>query len=210
MKKHNVAATVACLLMGWASTAQAIELFSTLSPTGAYSSNYGLNVRGSEPDIQVELQWAASFTPSQTLALDSIDLGLQVDPTSGVDDVEISLFSSAFGAPGALLESLGVLSGFPDFNSTNSILQTATSTLNPLLEVGTEYFVVVSPADPLTYATWNVNSENINLSLFLSVDQGLWEARSNPHPAFRVNGVPEPGALSLLAIGGLLVGRRRR
>ena len=149
---------VGLIAMGLASSAKASTvLFSDLSPTDTYDgSNVLLNI----------FSLAASFTPSQTLPLDSVDLALTKTTflNLGVDDVAVYLYSSgASGKPDVQLEFLGVLSGFP-VGPTDSILQTATSTQNTLLQAGTEYFVVVSPAFSTgTDAAWHLNSDGLNL-----------------------------------------------
>ena len=184
-----------------------IVVYSTLSPTGTYNAGATTNIQGTNnPSLQ---NYAAPFTPAVTVPLDTVELGLT--SLSAVDIVEVVLMSSSGAIPDAVIESFGTFSGFPQFGTTDNFLVTATSSLQPQLTAGTEYWVAVLAANADTKAGWNHSF----LDGPVAIDHGSgWVSQANNDlPPLRVTGIPEPSALTLAGLGllGLAAyGWRRR
>ena len=160
---------------------------SNLNPDGRYASGAGSNVRGCCIIPDIKLEWAVGFVAADDTRLETVELALQ-NQGGASDAVEIQLLASDAGSPGNLIESFGVVSDLPDFGTSNSILILVTSSLQPLLEAGTEYFVAVLPADPETETAWNNNRIGANGGVFLSADDGPWSSHGGTQPALRVSG----------------------
>ncbi len=81
----------------------------------------------------------------------------------------------------------------------------ATSLLNPVLTAGTNYWIVASPATPGsdTWAAWNINDQGAMGTELYSQDGGMtFKSRGSIQiGAFQILSVPEPGTISLLALG---------
>lgn len=89
---------------------------------------------------------------------------------------------------------------------------TADSISNPLLLVGTPYWLIASAPISDTLAIWNQNSIGDIGPVSESNDNGAtWQSnRVQDRGAFRVNSVPEPSTFLLLVAGLAGVGILRR
>jgi hypothetical protein len=160
---------------------------------------------------------ADPFTPAANYTLDSILIALT--HISGTNTATIILTADAGGKPGATIESF-TANNLPQFGTTGNSPETLNSTLHPLLQAGTQYWVVASAASP-TLDEWNLNS-TADFGLHGTNTNGAGFVTDNDsRGAFEVTGtltqavaVPEPSTLALLGLGALgLVGyrwRRRR
>ena len=194
------------------SSAHADVVYSNLSGTGTYDISSVVTVRGDNVGLGARTI-AASFTPTAPFTLDSIDLGISSDENPAIsDDMMVVLAESNAGEPGSVIESLGTVSGFPPITTSDSFLATATSTTNPLLQTGVEYFVVVSAANLDAVAFWYWNNQGALGYFSQSNLVNPWvEFSDRAQPAFRVNGtlVPEPAAALWWAGAALLASTRR-
>ncbi len=197
-------------------TAHAATVYSNLSGTGTYTGFSAISIRGANVPPN-SLRAAVSFTPAQNYTLDSIELGVSSD-TNFTDNLTVTLAASDSGLPGAGIETFGVLSGFPEFNTSDSFLATATSAANPLLQAGVEYFVILEAADPDSKIKWHNNNQGATGRFLQSGGGAFWTtAPGSPEFVFRVNGtaviVPTPTAVAagaaLLGLLGLTRVRRR-
>ena len=96
---------------------------------------------------------ANAFTPSQTVTL--ADAQLALGSILGLGSVSIYLESNVGGMPGTMLTSLtqqGTLAGFPPGS-----LMEYTCAACPMLQAGTEYWLVAQEPDPDTVVEWAWN-----------------------------------------------------
>jgi hypothetical protein len=192
--------------------ARADVIFSNLGPGDSYNCCSGWTLFGS--DLPIDTDRAFAFTPAADYTLDSIDLALTW--LGGTNAADVWLMSDEGGAPGSILESF-LISSLPTFNTTNTLLTTADSTLNPLLSAGVQYWVASSAhsADGSLSFNWNITGDE---GLASRDNGGPWGVSTSflTSGAFRVNGtpaapVPEPSSVLLLAAGVLgLLSRTRR
>lgn len=110
---------------------------SNFGPGGTFSTGVGFGVVG-----PYELAYPFTVPAGSNYLFESASLALSEG--IGTDDsVTISLAADAAGVPGSILENLaGLVEPFP--NDTAPV--TVTSSLNPLLIAGSEYWLIVSPA----------------------------------------------------------------
>jgi hypothetical protein len=161
-----------------------------------------------------------SFVASATANLSDIQIALSYafDGFVPSSNVQVSLRSNSSG-PGAVLESFNILPAALGLLGNNNPLLSLTSVANPLLTLGTTYWVTVNSLSALDIVGWNLNNIGNANPTATSLNGGAtWLAPSNDTPgALRVNGttadvnpaVPEPTTLVLLG-GGVLAAMRKR
>lgn len=180
---------------------EATVIFTSLSATGTYNQTYGNIVVGdSENPFGFDAGSAAPFVPDATYTLDYVELGVSGGWFAPTDEIEVILSSSDGGRPGAQMESLGTVSGFPAFGDSNSYLAQATSSVHSTLVGGSQYWIVLLPATSYTDAVWNTNTEGFTTRGWQGPD---WVVDDGLAGAMRVVGtaVPEPSSLVLLGAG---------
>jgi hypothetical protein len=195
--------------------ADPVTIFNTFGPGHTYECcdarpEFGSNVGGNLV--------AMAFSPSSTSPLFGIDLAIGVATSvSGVEPFTLALRSSDGGVPGSTIESWNLATNFRVTQCTNCF-ETASSTLRPVLQAGTQYWLVVLP-HPDFDGDWmlSLRSNPAIGTIGLSSDSGTtWTAMPNSQlGAFDVTGVsstPEPSTLVLLAGGllGLPIAARRK
>jgi hypothetical protein len=118
------------------------------------------------------------------------------------DAVTISLTTDDAGFPGSTLSSWS-LSGFPEFQSTSTSLQTLVPTSSIGLSANTRYWILEAPGATNTYATWNVPVGAYAPGTITDFyEAGLWRTNDpnapqnitfgTPSVAFDVLGTPVP------------------
>lgn len=184
-------------------------VFSTLPDDNSYVADRGYQVGG---DLMVGSHF--SFTgPDYTLQ--SIELPVAL--WDGDNELTVSLVAGTEVQPGSVvLESFSFTDQMDPFPGSNPLL-VCTSLVHPLLEAGTDYWLIAS-APSSTLAYWNLSSVPANdlpdgaLSKW-SFDGYAWYLPYDKTPgAFRINGepVPVPGAVLLGVIGLSFAGWRLR
>lgn len=180
-------------ILGFATFATAARVygsqivFSNLGPADSFqpNSSWDLNCCDS----------ATSFTPTQDLHLDSIEIALEwLSFVGGTDAEDVWLASDSSGVPGQVLESFHI-AGIPAVGT----LMTASSVLHPMLVTGTQYWLVAASAPGIA---WNWN--NTGDTGFIASDiPGIWFVNRSTTGAFRVEGseVPEPATLVFVSSG---------
>jgi hypothetical protein len=169
------------------SPAGSLELAGNLAPSGTHEFGPSWVVQGANW-AGGTLSRAASFSPAQDATLDSVKVALL--RTQVTDDVRVELRGDAVGAPGALIEDLGVHSGFPQYGTTTSGQSSLPSALKPTLLAGTTYWIVCSPTDPDTNVRWAWNDKG-EQGPYGTQSSGSWTVQTGTALAFEVSGITD-------------------
>ena len=155
---------------------------------------------------------AQAFTPSATSPLFAIDvaIGFMINPAQ----FTLALVTDNGGQPGSLIESWNLTTTFPVITCTHCF-ETAFSTQNPILQAGTEYWVVALPGPGIDALWMSNNIGAVGTSAFSLDDGKTWTVTTTgSFAAFDVRGitsVPEPSMLVMVGTGLLgLAGATRR
>jgi len=207
-----------------ASPAAADTIFSNYGPGQTYDDQNGWAVNGaSTPEFPGYLAQAAGFTASVSANVTQIDLaayavagtpafpGVPATPgNSGTPTLDVSLWTDVGGVPTAELGSWTVnsISTFHGFTEQAPLVVDVTGVS---VIAGDNYFVELTPGNPLSLVTWQDNPTDAAGPMWSSF---LGPLTTQPEEAFAVlDGVPEPAAWTLMLAGFALTGaaiRRRR
>ena len=210
---------IGILIAGSALSANGGTIFSNLGPDDSFRTTSGWVVGNRvTPFGSVTLEVAAAFTPVSDAIFTGADFAAELLQQFGVLTVAL-LVTGASGTPDAALETFTVPG--PVLPSLVSVA----SSLNPVLNAGTEYWLDISSAS--TAAWWLDNDQGV-LGPVAENQNGqgfvlLTDFGGNPpvQPAFRIDGdllgssntlaalaapanTPEPSSF-LLVIAGLLL-----
>lgn len=169
-------------------------------------------LRGDPPPNQGVTQ-AFEFTPVASTFLSSVELALRYvfvpGRATGPANLDVSIALDNAGMPGGALETVHLTNLFGGVALAPGVVS-ANSGLNPLLQAGTPYWLVVAPPDLLNTAFDWLISPRTDLLVPAAERLGMsaWTTFNTGQPlAFRVNGtaeVPEPR--SAILILGILLG----
>lgn len=167
------------------------------------------------PNQQTGISDAEAFTPTADFTLTDAQMLVYEVPGSGDPDFNVFLDSNASGTPGSVIEQIGfglaATAAFP-----NSSFVTANSIATPItLTSGTEYWLVLRPADSDSYVGWsNGGSPSVPFAS-TSADGTVWITATSTDQ-FQIDGTPitttpEPSTLPLasVAVLSLLIAARR-
>jgi len=190
-----------------ATPASADVLLDTGTP-GGFLGYYGF-------DVFVGQSVAVAFTPGQDYAFDNVSLWLMSNDFDAAGRrLTISLQTDAGGGPVPVAPSGTVLESWAHATSAvgwTPLLETLNSTLHPVLNAGTTYWIVAEsnePAfvDPVWVAAGNGPSYtmgNIDFQTSSAWQVGL--TGGPPGAIITATPVPEPAALALALLGVPLV-----
>ena len=170
-------------------------------------------------------QPALRLAPIATGAVGSISFYAQATVNFGLVPVDfvVRLWADAGNAPGALLEAISA----PGVASASYAAYSVNSTLHPVLQAGTNYWVslattVTQTGDPNTNSgTWRWSNSGFGNQIAVAFDSlgtPPWslDPRDFQAPMLSISSVPEPaswalwmGALTLVAARALRVGTGR-
>lgn len=206
---RGVCVVALAAVMALASTgrvnADVVTVFDNYKPNFGAATFAGQVINPLAP--QRDRDYANSFIPSTSGVVS--DIWATVTMISGVNEVDLWLMSDGGGAPDRVLEM---------WNLTNAM--GLRGGLNPpvhvegdgstFLEAGEQYWLVASAPIP-TVAQWMFNGVSDNGAVMLRENLGSWQsAPSSLRGAFRVDVVPEPATLCIMAFGAITILRRRR
>ena len=230
MKKYHTtyyyAGLLAVVSLLWAGPAFGDVAFTTLSTAGTYDANAAASVEYVEIPQKVPLTEAASFVPTISGDLSSIEVGITAGGGTFDGNFTLSLMAnnpSGGPDPTNVLATSPILTATVVFALTaNSSLETFTYTGPAVaLSAGTTYWLAASPGDTNSLVQWNFASTTSPSSeLYQSINNGPYTAVSLPNglgaQAFEVDvipgsPVPEPTtALFGMALMGVCALARRR
>jgi LPXTG-motif cell wall-anchored protein len=209
---------LAACLAALAGPARADVIYSNLGPGESYAQGIGLTESGptSPPG---SIRQPQAFTVSTDTLFDSARLAVGL--AAGANEMDLRLYNTVGGQPGAVLDTIHVSGQMPNFGQFGSgHLVTFDSALHPLLQAGGTYWLLpFAPGD--TWAAWNLNTTGATGSTALSqeTDPTTWTVFTGVTlSAVEINGTPspapEPSGLALAGVGlvGLLgfAWRKRR
>lgn len=201
---------LSCFLVLIAGIAKGSTITSTFGAGETFNPSTGWGAFG-----PAELAYPFTVPVGSNYIFDSASLALSEG--LGTDDsVTISLATDAAGVPGLILENLtGIVEPFP----IDTVPVTVTSSLNPLLNAGSIYWLIISPAsgNGVNWLTANILTTPDLQGILLS--GGAWTASpllagfNNPG-AFSVDATaasttPENSTWWLVLTGIALLGAKR-
>lgn len=205
----------AAIMLGACGVASGAEVFNTGTPEGGFLGYYGF-------DIFVDQSFAVAFTPDQDYTLDTVGLWMMsndFDNAGAPYTVSLQTSGPSDTGPepapsGVVLESWDVQTAAIGWSP---ILETQTSVLNPLLQAGQTYWIVLeSDSPPFVDAIWVASGQDFPVlhSIINAANptDDWYSGYTQGAPGMVITGtpVPAPAALALLGLGGLVGTRRRR
>jgi hypothetical protein len=168
-------------------------------------------LRGDPPPNQGVTQ-AFEFTPVTPTFFSNVQLALRYvflpGRAAGPADLDVSISLDNAGAPGAALETLHLTNVLGGVAFVPGVVS-ANSSLIPLLQAGTSYWLVVAPPDLVNTAfDWLISPQTgLLVPAAERLGQSSWTTFNSSQPlAFRVTGtteIPEPSS-AVLIFGVLL------
>ena len=213
----------AVMVAAFAIAGRSSVIVDTFGPGNAFEPPPGETIgggilRGDPPPNQGVTQ-AFEFTPVTPTFLSSVQLALQYvylpGRATGPANLDVSIALDNAGTPGAGVETIHLTNVLDGVAFAPGVVS-ANSELNPLLQAGTSFWLVVAPPDLLNTAfDWLISPET-DLSVPAAERLGMsnWTTFNSSQPlAFRVTGtiqIPEPrSAASILgALLSLFIWRR--
>jgi len=155
---------------------KAVTIYSNLGAKNSrYNGSAGVGILGRDAGQPWPEAVANGFKPAVDHVVQAIQVGLGY--VSGTNEVVVALMDDDQGNPGHILHAWHV-SNLPPFGSCCT-LETVYDKAGIPVTGGTQYWVVVAPADPNgnTYAVWDNNISNLNGAFDNDIGSG-WEGQS--------------------------------
>jgi hypothetical protein len=204
-----IIAAVLALATAGATRADQI-IFSNFGPGMTFDTRSGILISGS--NVLGGHVVAQAFTPSADFSFSNAQLAMGI--LSGPNILQVVLMTSSGGFPGTILETITLTNAVAPFTSAGIVL--ANSTLHPMLNSGTQYWLVAFAPDANTSMGWMQS-----LNDFSSLYRGnSFHSLTGPWPevgfrgfALQLEGAPIPEPATMLLLGpalAIMELRRRR
>jgi hypothetical protein len=183
--------------------------FDNFGQGNTYNGGTGWTISGQNSVLNADYDQGEQFTALADGIINFIDIA--IGHVTGTNNFFVDLHEDAGGQPGNIISSW---TGGPmqTFGATSDQpINIVNNDPNANLVAGTKYWIIASVPDD-TWAAFNWNSiGDVGPHAFREANGG-WQVGDNTRGAFRIDvtRIPGPGALALLALGGIGAARRRR
>ena len=213
---HWSVAVVAMAALVWAPIeSRGQTLFTTFGPAETFNSalpgpSVGAGVLGGFPVADGGITLAYAFTPSVSAYLSRVDLGMKyvysADRANGPANLDVAIAADRAGIPGAAIETIPITGALGGIASAVGIVS-ANSILQPFLQAGTQYWLVVAPPDLRnTTFQWFLSPQpNLRILSTSRLQNMSWD-RSNYGAAlaFGVYGMQSAGPQPVVGAAGVV------
>ncbi len=181
----TIAARGSMVTSNFKAPASATFIYNDLSsyPLGTYWCCEGWTISGPTSLVGDTFAVGMPFTPSANLTVTEIVVA--VGYVSGTNSIQVFLDADNGGLPGDTLAHF-YFANEPSFGSCCTFQ--FNNSLGVPVTAGSQYWVVVGPGAPDTWAAWNDNDTNETAQSFAGYHDGVWGAAAGDLGGFAVLG----------------------